>query len=713
MSESIPRTKQHRLDLIFSPKSLAVVGATGVAGTVPYDIFANIVRDKFRGLVFPVSPGRQCLDGFKPFKYVKDIPDPVDLAVVVFPSSVCHMALEQCGEIGVKAAIIISAGFREVGGQGIEREQQMKEIADKYGISFIGPNCLGVINTDPGVHLNASFARKMPREGSIAFLSQSGALCTAVLDYAQAKRIGFSKFVSFGNKADISEVDLLYYLKDDPKTKVILMYLEEVRNGVALMEAARDIIGQTHKPILVLKSGRTSHGAAAAASHTGSLAGSDEICGEAMRQAGIIRCRSIEDMFNTAIALAYQPLPRGDRVAIITNAGGPGVLATDAAIDEGLHLAEFSDKTTEAFKKSLPNTANIKNPVDVIGDARADRYDAALSAVMADDGVDGSLVILTPQSMTDIDEIATAISARSRSAPAKPLYASFMGEADVASGIDILQRHQIPHYALPENMCLAFAAAHRFKVGIEAEHSSPVTFTDVARDAAEALLAAAAEAARQHMPEHLAAQVLAAYGLPVLPGGVAGSADEAAAIATQIGYPVVMKVVSDDIIHKVDVGGVVLGIDSEDSARGAYESIMANAAAHTPGASVEGVLVQKMVVPAGEEVILGLKQDPSFGTVVMFGLGGTFVEIFRDVSFRVAPVEATEVSAMIRQIKAYPMLAGARGRTPRDIAAIETCIQRLSQLAVECPQIKELDINPLIVLDEGKGCFAADARIML
>ncbi len=713
MPDPTARAKAHRLDLIFSPKSLAVVGATGVAGTVPYDIFANIVQDKFRGLVFPVSPGRGCIDCFKPYRYVKDIPEPVDLAVLVFPSSVCHMALEQCGEMGIKAAIIISAGFREVGGQGIEREQQIKEIADRHGISFVGPNCLGVINTDPNVNLNASFARKMPEEGNIAFLSQSGALCTAVLDYAQAKHIGFSKFVSFGNKADISEVDLLYYLKDDPKTKVILMYLEEVRDGAALMAAAREIIRETGKPILAIKSGRTRLGAAAAASHTGSLAGSDEICEEAMRQAGIIRCRTIEDMFNTAIALAYQPLPKGDRVAIITNAGGPGVLATDAAIDEGVHLATFSEETTAAFKKSLPNTANIKNPVDVIGDARADRYDAALTAVMADDGVDGAMVILTPQSMTDIDDIAQSISTMSQTNAHKPLYASFMGESDVASGIDIMQRHKIPHYSLPEDMCLAFAAAHRFKMGLETPHDQPVTFSDVSRDDAHALLEAAGQAGRHHITEHLAEQVLAAYGLPVLPGQVAASADEAVSIAGEIGYPVVMKVVSDDIIHKVDVGGVKLNIAADDAVRQAYEAITANALAHKSDAVIEGILVQKMVARGGEEVILGLKKDPSFGTVVMFGLGGTFVEIFRDVSFRVAPVEASEVSAMIRQIKAYPMLAGARGRTPRDIAAVETCIQRLSQLAVECPQITELDINPLIVLDEGEGCFVADARIML
>jgi acetyltransferase len=369
--------QQKNLEKIFYPESLAVVGANKVRGTVPADIIFSILKTDFQGIVYPVSPRERFISGIKCHKYIADIVDPVDLAILVFPSSVCHLALEQCGEKGIKSVIIISAGFKEIGGIGLEREKQIKEIADKYDMSFIGPNCLGVINTDPRALLNASFARKMPEEGSIAFLSQSGALCTAVLDYAQAKHIGFSKFVSFGNKADISEIDLLYYLRDDPKTKVILVYLEEISDGPGLMKAAREIISESAKPILALKSGRTMEGASAAASHTGSLAGSDEIVDAAFEQAGIIRCDNIEEMFNIAIAMTYQSLPANNRVAIITNAGGPGVLTTDAAIHEGLQLARFSEETTDIFKKSLPKTANIKNPVDVIGDARADRMSIA------------------------------------------------------------------------------------------------------------------------------------------------------------------------------------------------------------------------------------------------------------------------------------------------------------------------------------------------
>ena len=712
MADSNAPAKKHHLDKIFYPKSVAVVGTTAVAGTVPYDIFANIVRDKFQGPVYPVSPGTRVIDCFKTYKYVKDISDRIDLAVLVFPSSVCHLALEQCGEIGVKAAIIISAGFREVGEEGLKREERLKAIADKYGMSFIGPNCLGVINTDPAVRLDASFARKMPIEGQIAFLSQSGALCTAVLDFARAKQIGFSKFVSFGNKADVSEIDLLYYLKDDPKTAVILMYLEEVRDGPALMSAAQEVIRKSGKPILLVKSGRTRPGAAAAASHTGSLAGSDEVCAAALKQAGVLRCHSIQEMFDTAIAMVYQPLPKGNRVAIITNAGGPGVLATDAAIDDGLVLAKFSDETTAKFRRFLPSTANIKNPVDVIGDARADRYHVALEAALADPGVDGAMVIVTPQSMTDLEAIADAVSQQAHHGAGKPVYASFMGEADAACGIEILQRRQVPHYAQLESMCRSFSTAYRYQGARETEQVPPVVFDDVDPRKARAILGSAAKANRTHLAQAEAEEVLAAYGLPLLGSRVVKSAGAAVDVAAKFGYPVVMKVISEDIIHKVDVGGVVLGIDSDEAARAAYASIMSRVAARCPDAEIDGVLIQPMIRGA-EEVILGLKRDASFGPVVMVGLGGTFVEILKDVSFGIAPVPADRVRAMIRETRAYPKLAGVRGQKPRDVAAVEVCIQRLSQLGVDCPQIEELDINPLLVLDEGQGCFVADARIML
>jgi len=702
---------QESLQQIFKPESIAIVGTNRTVGTVPHDIFANLLRDNFQGILYPVSPGETSIAGVKAYKYIVDIEDPVDLAVIVFPSSVMHLAMKQLGEKGVKSAIIISAGFREVGEKGKEREQQIKEIADEYGIHFIGPNCLGVINTDPAVHMNASFARKMPEEGNIAFLSQSGALCTAVLDYAQSKHIGFSKFISFGNKADIDEIDLLRYLKDDPKTDVILIYLEEISNGRALMEIAREIIADTGKPILTIKAGRTEEGAAAAASHTGSMAGSDEVCDAALRQSGIIRCTTIEEMFNKAIALAYQPIPPSNRVAIITNAGGPGVLAADAAVRENLELATFQEETTRIFKKHLPKTANIKNPVDVIGDARADRYRIAVSAAMKDENVDGTLVILTPQSMTDINGIADAV-AEEGSHDVKPVYASFMGEADVATGIDILQRHKIPHYILPESMCSAFASAYRFhQIRLKETNSIP-EFSDIDTARVSKLFREAQSAGMTHLPEVYATPILKAYGFPTLPGELVTSEDEAVKTAQEIGFPVVMKIVSRAIVHKFDVGGIALDINSVDQVRQAYQSIYRNANESNPDADIEGIYVQKMVT-GGEEVILGIKRDPSFGPVIMFGLGGTYVEVFHDVSFRVAPFGPDTASEMIGETTAYNLLSGIRGKSPRDISAVSEALQRLAQLSVDFPIIRELDINPFIVQDKAAGGFIADARMML
>jgi len=702
---------QSNLDKIFYPDSVAIVGANKVQGTVPGDILLNLTKSDFNGIICPVSPKEKFIAGIKSYRYVLDIPDPVDLAIIVFQASVVHLALEQCGQKGIKSAIIISAGFKEVGGAGIEMENNLKAIARKYDISFIGPNCLGVINTDPRSKLNASFARNMPEEGSIAFLSQSGALCTAVLDYARAKEIGFSKFISFGNKADISEIDLLYYLKNDPKTKVILVYLEEVTNGTALMKVAREIIHDTGKPILIMKAGRTIAGAKAAASHTGSLAGSDEICDAAFKQAGIIRCDNIEEMFNKATAFAYQPPPRGNRVAIITNAGGPGVLTTDATISEGLELAQFSDATKDVFRKNLPKTANINNPVDVIGDARADRYNIALSGAFEDSGVDAVFTILTPQSMTDIDLIAREI-AKVSSHYDKPVYASFMGEADVAVGVHSLQRNKIPHYLLPESMAKSMATVYKFNKIAETNGFEPVVFEDIDRNAALSVLNKAKTAGKSYLTEEEALKVLAAYLLPVFASHLVNSAEEAGRIAAVVGFPAVMKIMSDDIMHKFDVGGVVLDIKTTSEAENAFAKIMSSVKERRPDARLKGVLVRKMI-PAGEEVILGVKRDPAFGAVLMFGLGGIFVEILKDITFRIAPLGRKDADEMIAGIKAFPLLNGARGRTPRDTGSIANVLLRLSQLASDCPQIQELDINPLIVLNAGEGCFVADAKIML
>ncbi|HUT58488.1 MAG TPA: acetate--CoA ligase family protein [Phycisphaerae bacterium] len=697
-----------RLGAVFYPRSIAVLGVTQTPGTVPHDIFSNILMSGYTGRLYPVAPGKSYIEGIKAYRYVLDIPDAIDLAVVVFPANVCDRALAQCAEKGVKAAIIISAGFREVGPAGVERERKLKDICAEHGIALVGPNCLGVINTDPAVAMNASFARKMPAEGRIAFLSQSGALCTAVLDYARDKEIGFSKFVSFGNKAGVTEMDLIHYLHADPRTDVIMLYLEELRDGRGLIEAARKVAsGPRGKPILAIKSGRTPQGAHAAASHTGSLAGQDAICDAVFRQAGIIRVNSIDEMFNSGILLAYQPMPAGNRLAIVTNAGGPGVMATDSAVSAGLEIPGFEPATTATLKAALPATANLANPVDVIGDARAERYSSALQAVLADPNVDEALVILTPQSMTDIEQIAHGIVEVQRHAR-KPIAASFMGATDVAPGVHILQAARIPHYILPEWACRAMADVQRVRE-LKQRIEPPFEPLPVDRDEAAAVIDAAPDG---FMPEDQALAVLKAYGLPVPRYELCADAGRAVEFAEQIGYPVTVRMVCPQIIHKTEVNAVVLNLRDADAVRRAFDQTADRVARALPGAEVLGAVVRRMI-PAGHEVILGAKRDAVFGATLMFGLGGIFVGIFRDVTFALAPISLTTAAAMVRQVRAYRLLAGARGAQRADIEGVEQCLVRLGQLVSDFPRIAELDINPLIVGAAPDGCNVADVRIRL
>jgi len=700
--------ERHPLDFVFNPKSAVVVGANASPGTVPYDIFHNMLLSGYRGTLSPVAPGKANICAVKAYRYVTDVPDKVDLAVIVFPAEVVERALEQCGQMGIRAAIIISAGFREAGPEGAEREQRVKATCAKYGISLIGPNCLGVINTDPAVRLNASFARKMPDAGRIAFLSQSGALCTAVLDYARDKAIGFSKFVSFGNKAGVTEVDLLDYLHNDDQTDVILLYLEEITNGRALVEAARRVTrGQNPKPILAIKSGRTAEGAHAAASHTGSLAGEDVICDDIFRDAGIVRVASIEELFNSAIMYAYQPMPRGDRLAIVTNAGGPGVMATDAAVRAGLSIARFEPPTTAKLKAALPAAANIKNPVDVIGDARADRYMAALDAVLADPNVDQVLVILTPQSMTDIEQIAKGV-CKVHEHATKPMACSFMGATDVVPGVRMLQEAHIPHYILPEWACRAMADVQRIRQWREdLPQKTDRLPTDHA--AAKAIIDRAPEG---YLREDQALAVLAAYGFPVPPNRLCSGVDEAVRYAAEIGYPVVLRAVSQQIIHKSEAKAIALNLPDAGAFRRAADQMLRHIAAAIPDARIDGLLVRRMI-PPGHELIIGAERDPSFGPVMMFGFGGIYVEIFKDVTFGLAPLDLPAAARMLRRVKASQLLAGVRGGAEADLAGIEQCLVRLSQLAADFDRIIEMDVNPLIAGPAGVGNAVADVRIRL
>jgi len=700
------------LDAIFRPKSIAVLGVTNTPGTVPHDIFVNLLSTRFQGVIYPVAPRKKHIAGVRAYDYVLDIPDPVDLAVLVFPGAVCEKALIQCAEKGIRAAIIISAGFREVGADGLARELRLTAIAREHGMRIIGPNCLGVINTEPDVLLNASFARRMPAQGSIAFISQSGALCTAVLDYAQGKHIGFSKFVSLGNKADVDEVALLEYLAEDPQTSVILMYLEEVTEGNKLIEVARRITSEVErpKPILAIKSGRTAAGAAAANSHTGALAASDVVCRAVLEQAGIIRAGSLEEMFNTAKLLAYQPLPRDNRIAIVTNAGGPGVMATDAATERGLELAKFAPATTAKLKKALPAAANISNPIDVIGDARDDRYIAAMEAVFTDDSVDQVLVILTPQSMTNIQAIAQAVCEVQDKfcTSGKTLACSFMGARDVAEGIEILQEHDIPHYILPEWAADAMEEAVQYRRWLNRDRTGFKQY-NVDVSAAASIVDKSPDG---YLPESDALKILKAYGFPLVDYKLTQSVDEAVDAAEKIGYPVVLRIVAPKIVHKFEMRGVILDLQNDDQVRRAYDEMYSSMLEHVSAEDIKGILVRKMI-PAGKEVILGITRDPVFGQVIMFGLGGIYVEALKDVIFRVVPIREAGATKMVNGLRASAVLKGLRGEQPSDIAAIEDALKRLSQMAADFPKIAELDINPLIVHPAGQGCHVADVRIRL
>jgi acetyltransferase len=702
----------HDLRPILEPQSVAVIGASRQPGTVGYAVLSNLLMGQYTGVVYPVNPKAKAICGVRAYSSVTEIPDPVDLAVVIVRASLVPQVLEECGQKGIKGAIVISAGFKETGPEGAKLEAQVKEIAHHYGIALVGPNCLCVINTDPNYRLNASFAKEMPLPGNIAFISQSGALCTAVLDYAKGQGIGFSKVVSLGNKADVNENDFLAYLWQDPQTQVILLYIEELSDGRRFLQLAREITGEgdSRKPILALKAGRTPAGARAVASHTGSLAGSDEVYEALFAQAGVLRADTVEDLFEYAIAFANQPLPNGRRTVIITNAGGPGIMATDACVRYGLELAQLSEKTLDQLREKLPPHASFLNPIDLIGDAQHDRYEAALDAVLGDPNVDAVVVLLTPQAMTDIENIANVIVQKSKQR-VKPILACFMGLVDISAGVNILKENGVPCYSFPEDAVRALAAMVRYVDWVRRPRTGVKLFP-VDTERARSLLSEAPVSEHGFVHEEVAFQVLEAYGFPVLPWGVAKTPEEAVSIARQIGYPVVLKVLSLDVVHKFDVGGVQLNLNSDSDVRQAFDKIINSVKQHLPEARIEGVIVQAMA-KKGREVILGLKRDPQFGPILMFGLGGIYVEILKDVTFRFAPVRELGAYRMVRDIRTYRLLEGVRGEPPADIDKIVECIERLSQLAIEQDLIEELDINPLIVYPQGEGAVVVDVRIML
>jgi acetyl coenzyme A synthetase (ADP forming)-like protein len=702
----------NRLEAIFRPNSVAVIGASNRVGTVGHDLFRNILLSGYSGTLYPVNPKAASIAGVHAYKSVGEIPDDIDLALIMVPATAVAPVLEECGQKGARGAVIVTAGFKEVGAEGAALERRAVEIAREYEISLVGPNCLGVINTDADIMLNASFARCMPKHGNIAFLSQSGALCAGILDYARGRNIGFSKFISVGNKADVTEIDLLRYLAKDDSTDVILMYLETLVDGRALIELAREITGELahRKPILAIKSGRTTQGAAAARSHTGALAGSDAVYDAIFAQAGILRVDTVEELFDFAVGFSRQPLPKGNRFAIVTNAGGPGIMATDAAIRHGLELAKLRPETLESLKAKLPPTANFSNPVDVIGDATCDRYTTALEAVLGDPNVDGLVVLLTPQSMTDIEAIARTIG---EIAPLskKPVLASFLGHVDVSVGVRILEQHGIPNYEFPENASRSLAAMCRYTQWLTRPRTQERRF-EADQDAVRKIFTKVRGEGRTFLPEAEALAVLKAYGFPLLQHDLAKNEDEAAALLEKIGGPVAMKIASPDVVHKIDVGGVLLNISTPEEARAGYKKITNGVKQKLPSARLLGVEIQAMA-GKGVEVILGISKDPTFGHLIMFGLGGTYVEVLKDVSFRLVPIRQLGACNMINSIRAAKVFESFRGQPPADIEAIAECLERLSQLIVDFPEISELDINPLIVHAQGKGARVADVRIAL
>ncbi|MDY0169295.1 MAG: acetate--CoA ligase family protein [Thermoguttaceae bacterium] len=706
------KERNAKLADVFHPQSVAVIGASTRPSTVGNDIFRNLLLSGFNGSVYPVNPKSPHVLGVHAYPSLSDIPAPVDLAVVIVRADTVQSVVEEGIAKGVKGFIVISAGFKEIGAEGARREARLRDCVREADVPLIGPNCLGVINTDPAVSMNAAFGRKMPAAGNLAFLSQSGALCTSVLDYAEERHMGFSKFVSFGNKADVNEVDLLEYLATDEKTSVIAMYLEDISDGRRFIEKVRDIFWKTGKPMLCLKSGRSPEGAKAVSSHTGSLAGSDSVYDALLIQSGVQRVDTIAELFDYAALYTTQPLPRGNRVAIITNAGGPGIMATDAAVRHGLKLAELSESTTVRLRASLPATAALRNPIDVIGDARHDRYKAAVHTVLEDDNVDMGVVILTPQSMTDIEQTA-AIVPQAVAGIDKPVVCAFMGAKDVAPGVDVLRRGGVPNYAFPEDAVRSLAAAARLVELQEIPRRETPKLDGLKVDEARSFIQKMLDSSpRRYLHQAECRPLLGYYGLPLLKSEVAHNPEEAGRIAESIGGKVVLKVMSPDVVHKVDAGGVILGIEGPEEAAAAYARIVENVHRAMPDAKIEGILVEQMA-PKGVEVILGASRDERFGPLMMFGLGGTLVEVLKDVSFRLAPMWQISAERMVRQIRSFEVLDGFRGNPPCDIDSIVRALMRLSEMLCNHPEIAEVDINPLIVHPRGEGCSVADSRIVL
>lgn len=699
------------MDAIFTPRTVALIGATEKLGSVGRTILWNLISNPFGATIYAVNPKRNNVLGIKAYPTVADIPESIDLAILVTPAPSIPQLVQECVVAGVKGAIIISAGFKEVGDAGIALEAEVLEAARKGNMRIIGPNCLGVMNPISG--MNATFASTIARPGSVGFISQSGALCTSILDWSHQTNVGFSAFVSIGSMLDVDWGDLIHYLGDDPHTKSIVIYMESIGNARSFLSAAREVA--LTKPIIVIKAGQTEAAAQAAASHTGSLAGSDGVLSAAFRRSGVSRVYNIDDLFHMAEVLEKQPRPRGPRLTILTNAGGPGVLATDAVISDGGELAQLAPETLGKLDAVLPDAWSHGNPVDILGDADPKRYAEALEIAAQDPNSDGLLVVLTPQAMTDPTKTAEALSCVQMPSK-KPLLASWMGGADVEAGDAVLNEHDIPTFDYPDAAARIFNLMWRYNYNLRGLYETPMLPPDEEtkspdRDLVASLIANARKAGHTTLPEHESKKILKAYGIPVVKTEVATSAEEAVTIAENMGFPVVLKLYSNTITHKTDVGGVQLNLKSAKTVSDAFDSIRKGVTEKAGAEHFEGVVVQPMVRHEGYEIIIGSSIDAQFGPVLLFGAGGELVEVFKDSALGLPPLNTTLARRMMEQTKIYTALKGVRGRDPVDLDALEHLLVRFSKLVVEQPWIKEIDINPLLA--SPMGLVALDGRVLL
>lgn len=692
----------------FCPKSVAVIGAAREETKVGHTIVHNILNSGYSGKLFLINPNANEIHGKKCYKSLLDVEENIDLAIMVIPSKFILQALEDCSKKQTKFAIIISAGFKETGIEGALLEKQLIEKAKEFGIRILGPNCLGMI--DFNYPINASFSPSMPDKGVIGFISQSGALGTAVLDWAMTNGIGLSKFVSMGNKADISEINLFEDWLDDNKTNVITAYLEGVTNGNEFMRVCNKVTKK--KPIIIVKSGNTMAGAKAVSSHTGTLAGSSRAYDAAFKQTGVIRAKTIKDLFNFAIAFAHQPLPKGNKIVIITNAGGPGIMASDACEENQMQLAKIDIQTVEILKSFLPSASNFYNPVDVLGDALADRYGKTFEIILKDKNVNAIIVLLTPQAMTQgLDTAKALVNAIKESGREIPVLTSFMGGSEVKEGVDYLNKNGIPNFTIPEEAVQALRVMIDQESWMAKKEDSKKVFKSD-KDKVKSIFEKTIREGRLELGEMEARGILEAYGIRVPIAKVARDLKEARKVVKLTGYPVVLKIDSPDILHKTDVGGIKIGIKNYKELEESFEGIISNVKKYMPSAKINGISIQEMI-ESKKETIIGINKDPQFGPMIMFGLGGIYVEILKDVSFRIAPISPTDAREMIEEIKTVKLLKGVRGEKPSDIESIVEVLLKISQLVTDFPDIIEMDINPLFVKEEGKGSIAGDVRIRI